>query len=545
MILVVVVAVIWCPISAKTFSSLNPTSIYTLPIYYVQSQTSNLHIHQGHHDYNCTRESPCHTIQQALQLIITQFNSSVIGKRSGKIILLGDSFGVDQCNIQIPGNCKDERFVHCAAFDEIVLDTELDRGVSLDCDNQRLFKELEVRNLTIHNLNLTRIYIGLNRAPAVDRLILQSVSMYNIQVKDTSEMPINLDKRVVIVESSIVERCTIDLIGKSEIQILQSRVHGTTMHTLQSAISIWNSNLTHFEFLLQTTSDDLENDMLDIRNSFLCNTTLRLDRFKYISFSYATFSDNTFLQVSNSDSISCGNVNAIGGHFYWLFRENNLVTVASSEFSFLNLFDESWSNKLIDIDSCKQLFIFGCSFENNRGIVLGIEFTNILDLQDLSFENNYGNCIYADMSQRRGVSQMTLDSVLFRKNKCSTDMNGCALSVQAHEIFIRNIRCIEHSGASNGGSLYIQAKNTLQIFSSLFLDNLASQLGGAIYIGNSATATFTIENTTCVNNSAQYAGGCIYYESPQQKEASILKDNVFYNNEGKSYGNDIGFHFTI
>ena len=117
---------------------------------------------------------------------------------------------------------------------------------------------------------------------------------------------------------------------------------------------------------------------------------------------------------------------------------------------------------------------------------------------------------------------------------CFIDNNK--LNVTIESSYFRN------NNGINGGAIYINSEileKQNKIFSikdTIFTDNEAKNMGGAIYVSCNELNFKNIENTTFLYNSA-YAGGAIYINNTNIILSQENK-NTFINNTAESHGNN-------
>lgn len=195
--------------------------------------------------------------------------------------------------------------------------------------------------------------------------------------------------------------------------------------------------------------------------------------------------------------------------------------------------------------------IVNCIFENN-GLVEGTDggaIQNILNanayISSSTFINNYRSAIYNEDSSPtiyncnfynnlsdsggaiKNKSQNTqpfIGNSLFNGNTAS--LNGGAISNSASNPLIENCVFLGNVAGENGGAISNENGAVPDIINSLFSDNTAIQLGGAIYNSESEP---TMLNCTISHNYAESYGGGVVSENGKGKEPNII-NSILWNN---------------
>ena len=124
---------------------------------------------------------------------------------------------------------------------------------------------------------------------------------------------------------------------------------------------------------------------------------------------------------------------------------------------------------------------------------------------------------------------------LFNDNAAST--GGAIYAVQVH-LYINYCAFENNSAIHNGGAIYLDAYNTLNMSNSHFLMNTANLSGGAIYVNN-GNVWLTIVTTKFISNQAQVSGGAVVVQA--SNKYFHINNNIFSGNKA-DMGGGIYFH---
>ena len=165
-------------------------------------------------------------------------------------------------------------------------------------------------------------------------------------------------------------------------------------------------------------------------------------------------------------------------------------------------------------------------------------------------------------------AHITIKNIIFQNGNPPSDGGGALLIVtNLSNITIENCQFIGNLAAGAGGGLYASsATGKIRIADSLFSQNTSDYQAGGAYAGsfsgaillsnniftkNSANIYYgggaslitevgpvTVVNNTLTANSASYGGG-LYVELDDNRAIANLYNNIAWNNEASSQGNDI------
>ncbi|WP_297898330.1 right-handed parallel beta-helix repeat-containing protein [Methanobrevibacter sp.] len=181
-----------------------------------------------------------------------------------------------------------------------------------------------------------------------------------------------------------------------------------------------------------------------------------------------------------------------------------------------------------------KLTVINCTFIHNNALLYGLidmGYHSRLTIIDSDFINNtgrYGTAIATGPSTKG----LNITNCNFINNKASE--SGGALFIFSSEFnntIIANCNFINNT-ALNGGAIY-NFEGEKNITNCTFINNTASSLGGAIY--NENNVYNNIKNCTFINNTG-YSGGAIANNGTKSLDIS---NTIFFNNSATNYGGAI------
>ncbi|EWS74433.1 transmembrane protein, putative (macronuclear) [Tetrahymena thermophila SB210] len=154
---------------------------------------------------------------------------------------------------------------------------------------------------------------------------------------------------------------------------------------------------------------------------------------------------------------------------------------------------------------------------------------------------NFGGTMAIDST---GVenSLVTITDSVFKKNFAYT--SGGAIYINAQFINIYHTKFVDNVSQGNGGALFVESTNTIDINNVLFQSNSAIQSGGAIFLSsNTLSNALKVFNATFKNNYVHYCnGGALFtnkFNSIQLEFADFDHNQAFEGDGGAIYGRNI------
>ena len=200
--------------------------------------------------------------------------------------------------------------------------------------------------------------------------------------------------------------------------------------------------------------------------------------------------------------------------------------------------------------------LINCSFENNQGYYDGAAISLLsgsLNLSDCTFKNNKAinknggavyslsdvymhNCTFINNSASYGGAIYSLKCYLvdctFKNN--SADLGGAIYS-KGTALTIEFSQFLDNSASNNGGALFLNSVIDSKISFSSFFRNNASLEGGAFYCNNSISS---IDGSLFINNTALKAGGIYYLNSTNSMDNCYFNYNLAHEDGGAMILND-------
>jgi hypothetical protein len=109
------------------------------------------------------------------------------------------------------------------------------------------------------------------------------------------------------------------------------------------------------------------------------------------------------------------------------------------------------------------------------------------------------------------------------------------------ELTVRNVTFANNTADGQGGGLWIDGKQPINILNSTFSGNrVVSDAGGAMFLNTELTVPVNIQNSTIVNNSAGQANGALWMRNASQP-VTLTNSIVAFNTAGDRLQQQVGF----
>lgn len=200
----------------------------------------------------------------------------------------------------------------------------------------------------------------------------------------------------------------------------------------------------------------------------------------------------------------------------------------------------------------ESTMITGCTFTNNKAVTGGAISSNASSPQisQCKFEGNEASgdagAVYCNgpyPSSPQNISKCTFTSNKAGGHGGAINIQNLAFGTISSCIFDGNTAS---GGNSNGGAMYMSLIG-LSIENNVFLNNSATQLGGALFedrpVGGAGIPRAKLINSTFHNNSAT-SGGAYYHSNEQGYIESnpeglrLFSNNIFWNNGDEIINSD-------
>ena len=126
----------------------------------------------------------------------------------------------------------------------------------------------------------------------------------------------------------------------------------------------------------------------------------------------------------------------------------------------------------------------------------------------VSLDKNY---TFSDADSTEGITiskDITVDGNDFTLN--ASDKSSIFRITNNAHVILKNI-VFSNANATDGGAIYVEAGSTIDIIDCTFINNHASNNGGAVFLAaDSLTSTSSIDNSIFTNNTAGNNGGAIF-----------------------------------
>lgn len=257
-----------------------------------------------------------------------------------------------------------------------------------------------------------------------------------------------------------------------------------------------------------------------------------------------------------------------------LFVDTNYGNLILKNINFINGYNKDGSGAIL----CKgsNLQIINCTFtDNNGGNMIGgavSVFADNATITNSKFTNNIasqsggalrlegynqkviGNTFTGNVASEKlggAISMMTHNGILsnntFTKNVAGRDggaFNIQGLEMESHGVknTISNNKFYENS-AIYGGAASLKSEDCI-VTDNEFMDNYATELGGAMRISGALKNTGTVTNNIFTNNHADLSGGAVYIDgNGTEVTQNTFESNTAKNGAGGAF--DINGHNTI
>ncbi|KAG2389006.1 hypothetical protein C9374_014406 [Naegleria lovaniensis] len=491
---------------------------------------------------NCTkRNHPCPSIQHALHVADKMYNESLIPRMAIRLLLMPKFnsgsliYGKEQCNIQ-----------YSQTIDFLIIESDssvMEQRIELDCEGQVLFQsqhEFDIKTLLFNMLNISRLHLGVDGTRILN---MRHVKLFQFEFKSQKQSSVvGTEEIILVMHGCEMITSKFDILQIFSLNISHSVVSDSDLHTL-SAATITMSWCEVRRFVYRSLNDvwitPWQNQLFRISNCNIFDSIFTLFAFKDVSFESVRLYQQNSILFEFTYSVELVDLIAKEGALYLLFQGiSNRILISKSEFSFVN--SVQGVRYMIEMITCSYVSIENSVFTDNQVPPISISNAQTVGIYATQFYRNSGPCVNAIMVSGVGTTSFSMDMCKMVNNSCSS-CNGAALNVQAY--FVTLSSEFKNNQAQNGGALYVESSEFLGTY-SIFDGNLAQSRGGAIYLRLfDSSLTTTIFEMTCVNNTALFSGGCIFFHSPHDKHLlkfSESSGNVFQGNVGNSYGNDFG-----
>ncbi|MDR0912653.1 MAG: hypothetical protein LBM96_08675, partial [Methanobrevibacter sp.] len=349
---------------------------------------------------------------------------------------------------------------------------------------------------TITNTTTGGINQAVNDANANDIIYLEN-GIYNKYNESDKDYNITITKNLTFIGNG--SNVIIDAQGKDRIFTIP-----------------WESDFVTANFINITFRNGLSNGgsafySIDSKNS--------------LNFNNCTFINNSETQYGGGAINCAGNLSVINSRFI-----NNTSKYLGGAISQGTFNDETIFN------------VENSYFENNNAEIEGgaiYSWDNNAMIKNSTFINNSADSSGGAISIYASVYNVTVKNSIFINNKVTNESGngyglGGAISNSGYGSVFENL-IFESNSAPLGGAIMNNGEDYCIIRNSSFIDNFATNTGGAVYNGHSNPnyaylgSNLTISNSNFLNNRANNDGGAIYIVSADNL---TFKYNRFYNNSG-------------
>ncbi|KAG2379549.1 hypothetical protein C9374_006666 [Naegleria lovaniensis] len=524
------------------------------------AMTNNVN-NNNQNNNNCTSISqPCRSISEAIQVLLnlTSFKSENI---SAQFVLLRTqngslNYGTDQCNVQQQQH-EGVMSTNLTQIHELrITSYNASEVIVLNCATEPLFRSVSIRKLYFQmtQLNFIAFRLQLTR---IDKLIFSNVNMSNIVLSDQSYdfNPTNSEvERELRIESCHVSSSKFVLKNGRFVSLEDSSVQDSELSAaIRANVSITTSILERFSFSSPTTSGVAQDNLFFvIRASQLRDSKISVFEFSSILLEDVTFGKKIDIELLFSSSSQLRRVKARDVQFYMIL---NAITYLSFEnCEFVNLDTNTDENQfLINIMGSSLVSLHSNLFEFNRVPLFLFDNLITVNIIDTVFKNNRSPCVSAKMMKFFGNTNVLILGSIFKDNyfkgQLGATCNGGALYVESYAVDIKN-SLFDNNTATNGGGLFFVVTEDLNMQNVKLVNNYAFSKGGAFFIYD--YYMLNIDHVLCENNSASYAGGCLYSERSNDDYISNFTQNgnmayAYGSNTAKMldmFGYQVWIHYT-
>jgi len=140
------------------------------------------------------------------------------------------------------------------------------------------------------------------------------------------------------------------------------------------------------------------------------------------------------------------------------------------------------------------------------------------------------------------MDTVTFESCVFRENESNPGRAGAAFIHADREVDILATAFVDNHATQPGGAIWADGSALYRIENSLFSGNVTDgDLGGALRLNISDQAELRILNTTVVDNVAMSGNGALWMAG--ERNASV-QNSIFANNTGPAWAQQINFPVT-
>ncbi|KAG2388281.1 hypothetical protein C9374_000445 [Naegleria lovaniensis] len=506
---------------------LKGSNVDVLPTLYIQKvnssssetnlfPTNNYDVNNNNNDFNnCTdKANPCSSIYEGVIAIEKLYNNLEIPRKAARLILMSSSdgnthYGGDQC----------QHDYRDAELDELIVQSEDNQTtITIDCENNPLFRGLGIFTLTFYKINLERIEND-NVTPFRSSLFMTETRLRN--------STFNFFKSV----TAKFNNCSLEMV--------------TIVHHDKS---IFHFELSVFvEFQIESFSRYVQpvvkNDYsFIIENCSFKRSKLVIHGFFWITLHSVTFEEENYLNFLFSDNAALNYISAFGKFFLQL-KGIPSILITQSQFSSLEPLMQSPDQYIIQVITASVFEIYHTSWLNCRSSLMDIQEVQQVYAMDVTFKNNIGqNCIKANLGQFVGTTTFQLTHSIFHNNTLfmhtpNSRNVATVLDVSAELVDMFDSMFTENKAVH--GSINV-ISSELRISSSSFEDNYVELYGGALYVNSLQTS---LSFTSCLNNRAM-VGGCLFFNNPDQLQNLQVINSTLQGNIGESYGTNVAYPFS-
>ncbi|KAF0972552.1 hypothetical protein FDP41_009157 [Naegleria fowleri] len=554
-------------LSSSENSLINPLNFTIL---YVQPNSSSSSLP------NCTQKSdPCSSISQALQKLSELFQLKIIEQKSAIIYLLEGKYVGNSAACRMKQNAVSE------SYDDIIVASypydntnNSENRMIIDCNNGELISYLKARSISFQNLTVLRTKIYSDEQFVVLNVFEIKFEMCQIDNMAVQASYYKKEFNVTFVQCNVTHSELYNIL-KTTFEESIMKFIGLTSNK-KAIVSIQNCAIQNFNYksvqqYVNTILDIQYSQTFSIVNSQFVNSSFVITRFQSIEFKGVNFDGYTSIYQAYSRTATLTNIISTNGNFFLesdgidsvvfsrcvfsqpqqevdtnaIQNPKPTIRISSTYFlqvsaTFKNLHTIPLSTSLVS-----NLVITGSLFENNKGAVIA-NFEGVLDseirLVTSSFSYNSLEQGFGGAVSISGVQRTVFEQCYFMGNKA---LNGGAMYLDTRFVSVQSADFINNYATQNGGALYIKNHDS-SFFSNLgftFLNNTAYR-GGAIYFETSAPLdsqqSLLRKFHSCYNNTALYSGGCIYSTKIDMSDNYniYLSNNI--GNKALSYGPFIG-----
>ncbi|MBD2109849.1 DUF4347 domain-containing protein [Nodosilinea sp. FACHB-13] len=168
-------------------------------------------------------------------------------------------------------------------------------------------------------------------------------------------------------------------------------------------------------------------------------------------------------------------------------------------------------------------------------------------IEGSSFEGNQakggGGALYI---YSYGTDKLVVENSTLLKNTVSLSSQNLArgggLEVNGGTVTLRNVGVANNVAEKQGGGLWVQTGQSVNISNSTFSTNrVNNDAGGAMFLNTSSAAPVNITNSTIVNNFAGRANGALWMNSGNKDSITLRNSIVAFNRAVDTRQNQVGY----